>query len=71
MTKKKKSPKQPSEEIQMANPEIKVITGINVKYLSEKQNDYGCNHMFQVLGETPIKIISSIRRRYENTYLGI
>ena len=56
MTKKKKSPKQPYEEIQMAsNPDIKVITGIKVKYLSEKQNDYGCNHMFQVLDETPLK----------------
>ena len=39
MTKKKKSPKQqPSEEIQMANPDIKIITGIKLKYLSEKQN---------------------------------
>ena len=54
-----------------SNPDIKVITGIKLEYLSEQQNDYGCNHMFQVLGETPIKIISSIRRRYENTYLGI
>ena len=41
MTKKKKSPKQqPSEEIQMAsNSDIKIITGIKLKYLSEKQND--------------------------------
>ena len=55
MTKKKKSPKQ-QPEIQMAsNPDIKVITGIKLKYLSEKQNDYGCNHMFQVLDESPLK----------------
>ena len=53
MTKKKKSPKQLSEEIQMANHDIKIISGIKVKYLSEQQNDYGCNHMFQVLDETP------------------
>ena len=55
MTRKKKSPKQPPEEIQMANPGIKVITGIKLKYLSERQNGYGCNHMFQVLGEPPLK----------------
>ena len=55
MTKKKQSPTQPSEEIQVANPDIKIITGIRVKYLSEKQNGYGCNHMFQVLDESPLK----------------
>ena len=55
MTKKKKSPKQ-QPEIQMAsNPDIKVITGIKLKYLSEKQNNYSCNQMFQILGETPLK----------------
>ena len=37
MAKKKKSPKQPSEETQMANPDIKVITGVKLTYLSEKQ----------------------------------
>ena len=55
MTKKKKSPKQPSEEIQMASPDIKFITGIKLKYESGKQNDYGTNHMFQVLDGTPLK----------------
>ena len=55
MAKKKKSPKQ-APEIQMAsNPDIKVITGTKLKYLSEKQNDYGTNHMFQVLGESTLK----------------
>ena len=57
MTKKKKSTQQPPE-IQMAsNPDIKVITGIKLKYPSGKQNDYGTNHMFQVLGETLLKEI--------------
>ena len=56
MTKKKKSPIQPSEDIQMAsNPDIKIITGIKLKYLSEKMNEYGCNLMFQLLGESPLK----------------
>ena len=51
--KKKKSPKQqPTEEIQMANPDIKVITGIKLKYLSVKENEYGSNHFFAVLDET-------------------
>ena len=40
-----------------SNPDIKVITGIELKYLSEKQNDYGTNHMFQVLDETLLKDI--------------
>ena len=55
MTKTKKSPKQPPE-IQMAsNPDIKVITRIKLRYLSEKINGYGSNHMFQVLDESPLK----------------
>ena len=28
-----------------------LITGIKLKYLSKKQNEYGENHMFQVLDE--------------------
>ena len=46
MTKNKKSPKQqPTEEIQMAsNKDIMVITGVKVKYLSLKENEYGHNH---------------------------
>ena len=56
MTKKKKSPKQPSEEIQMAsNSDIKIITEIKLKYISEKINEYGTNHMFQLLDESPLK----------------
>ena len=52
MTKKKKSTQQPPE-IQMAsNTGIKSITGLKLKYLSEKINEYGTNHMFQVLEET-------------------
>ena len=69
---KKKSPKQqPTEDIQMAsNPDIKVITGIQLKYLSEKQNDYGTNHMFQVLDESTLKELIELEDM-KNTYLGI
>ena len=38
-----------------SNTDIKIITGIKRKCLSEKINEYGTNHMFQVLGETPLK----------------
>ena len=31
------------------------ITGIKLKYLAEKKNDYGTNHFFQVLDESPLK----------------
>ena len=57
MTKNKKSPRQrPSEEIQMAsNPDIKIIIGSKLKYLPEKINGYGSNHMFQLLDESPLK----------------
>ena len=52
---KKKSTQQPPE-IQMAsNTGIKIITGIKLKYQSGKINEYGTNHMFQVLDETPLK----------------
>ena len=45
MTKKKKSPKQqPTEEIQMAGKGIMIITGVKMKYLSLKENEYGHNH---------------------------
>ena len=72
MAKKKKSPKQPSEYIQMAsNPDIKVNNGIKLKYLSEKQNDYGTNHMFQVLGESTLKELIELEEDMKKNYLGI
>ena len=53
---KKKSPKQqPTEEIQMASNDIIAITGIKVKYLSLKENEYGHNHFFNVLDITPLQ----------------
>ena len=66
MTTKKKSPKQPSEEIQMAsNPGIKIITGIKLKYLSEKRNEYGTNHFFAVLDESPLKELIELEEDME------
>ena len=47
-----------------------VITGIKLKYLCEKQNDYGTSHMFQVLGETPLKELiglDDMKKQFGNT----
>ena len=61
MTKKKKSTQQPPE-IQMANNTgIKIIRGIKLKYLSEKINEYGANHMFHLLDETPLKELVELK----------
>ena len=61
---KKKSPtQQPTEEIQMAgNKDIMVITGIKMKYLSLKENEYGHNHFFNVLDITPLQDLIEIRK---------
>ena len=37
------------------NTDIKIISGIKLKILFEKINEYGTNHMFQLLDETPWK----------------
>ena len=54
MTKKKKSTKQQPEDIPVADKkDIMTITGIKMKYLSLKENEYGSNHFFNVLDITP------------------
>ena len=61
MAKKKKSTQQPPE-IQMAsNTEIKIIMGTKLKYLSEKINEYGTNHMFRVLDKTPLQELTELK----------
>ena len=68
MTKnKKKSPtQQPTEEIQMAgNKDIMIITGVKVKYLSLKENEYGHNHFFNVLDITPLQDLVELRKSLE------
>ena len=60
---KKKSPKQqPTEEIQMASNDIMVVTGIKVKYLSLKENEYGHSHFFNVLDTTPLQQLIELRK---------
>ena len=61
--KKKKSPKQQPTEIEMAdNKDIMVITGIKMKYLSLKENEYGHNHFFDVPDITPLQDLIELRK---------
>ena len=64
MTNKKKSPKQqPTEEIQMAgNKDIMIITGIKMKYLSLKENEYDHNHFFNVLDIIPLQDLIELKK---------
>ena len=55
MTKKKKSTQQPPEIQMTSNTDINMFMGIKLKHIFEKINGYGTNHMFQVLGETPLQ----------------
>ena len=72
MTKnKEKSPQQPTEETQMANNDIMVITGTKVKYLSLKGNEYGHNHFFNVLGITPLQQLTELKENFLNADLGL
>ena len=66
---KKKSPKQQPTEIPMANKGIMVITGIEMKYLSLKENEYGHNHFFNVLDITPLHDLIESRKSLKNADL--
>ena len=39
-----------------------VITGIKMKYLSLKENEYGHNHFFNVLDITPLQHLIELRK---------
>ena len=43
------------------NKDIMVITGIKMKYLSLKENEYGSNRFFDVLGVTPLQQLIDLR----------
>ena len=44
------------------NKDIMVITGVKVKYLSLKGNEYGHNHFFNVLDITPLQQLIELRK---------
>ena len=63
MTRNKKNTKQQPTEIPMAdNKDVMVITGIKMKYLSLKENEYGHNHFFNVLDITPLQQLIELRK---------
>ena len=62
MTRNKKNTKQQPTEIPMANTDVMVITGIKMKYLSLKENEYGHNHFFNVLDITPLQSLIELRK---------
>ena len=65
MTKKKKTPKQqqqPTEEIQVADKDIMIITGVKVKSLFLDEVEYGHNHFFGVLDVTPLQDLIELRK---------
>ena len=44
-----------------SNTDIKIITGIKHKYLSEKENEYGTHHFSQLLDITPLQELIELR----------
>ena len=47
--------KQQASKSMPNDKEVKQIKDLKVKYLTLKENEYGTNHMFAVLDETPLK----------------
>ena len=55
MTKNKQQPPKENNTNMPNNKEVNQIKELKVKYLPEKENEYGSNHLFHVLDETPLK----------------
>ena len=55
MTRNKKQQQNKETMPNNKEKEVKQIKELKVKYLSEKKNEYGNNHMFAVIDETPLK----------------
>ena len=53
----KKQPQIEQKSIDNNNMDT-AITGIKLKYLSDKKNDYGTNHFFELLDEKAFTIIN-------------
>ena len=47
------------------NSDIMIITGTNMEYLSLKENEYGHNHFFIVLGITPLQDLIELRKSFK------
>ena len=60
---KKSTKQQPTDDIQMAsNSDIMLITRVKMKFLSLKENEFGHNHFFNVLGITPLQDLIELRK---------
>ena len=46
----------------MATKEVKEIKEMKLKYLSEKENEYGTNQFFQLLDITPLHELIELRK---------
>ena len=55
MTRNKKHQQSKETMPNNKNNEVKQIKELKLKYLSLKESDYGNNHMFAVIDETPLK----------------
>ena len=44
------------------NKDIMIMTGTKIKYLSLKENEYGSNHVFNVLDITPLQDLIELRK---------
>ena len=47
------------------------ITGIKLKYLSEKKNEYGTNHFFELFDEKPLKELIEIKEKDKDMIIPI
>ena len=45
-----------------SNSDIMIITGVKVKYVSPKENEYGHDHFFRVLDITPLQDLIESRK---------
>ena len=61
--------KQNKETMPNKDKEVKQIKDLKVKYLTLKENEYGTNHMFAVLDETPLKELLELSERESATRL--
>ena len=67
---KHQQPKENSTNMpNIKDKETKQIKELKLKYLSLKESEYGHNHMFAVLDETPLKELTELSERESATRL--
>ena len=66
-----KNRKHHSSRENITNMSTKEVKEIKLKYLSEKENEYGTNHFFEVLDITPLQELIELGKTMKISYLGI